>query len=95
MRANYKQPLVNAILVKREENQYFKFRNIALPFLLNNKDLEILQYLLKHDAFTLSRDDVESFIQWTIIDGWLPGLKAFLNSNAVHFYYQTLSIEGA
>lgn len=61
--------------------------------ILKAKDVKILEYLIAHRGFIFSQQDFESFITVAIIEKWLPGLKIFLLSSAVQFYFTSISKE--
>ena len=54
------------------------------------KDNDILAYLLKHEGLIFSQQDFNSFVMQSLNEGWTTGLRTFLWSNAVQFFFSSL-----
>ncbi|CDW87252.1 UNKNOWN [Stylonychia lemnae] len=85
--------LGNDISVTTQTQHHHHFSSMLIPILIASKDTEILNILLKGDHILLSYQDCLSFINWSVRENFLLGLKIFLTSPSVHFYYQTFTHE--
>jgi len=66
---------------------------MLIPIIISTKDSELLNILLKGDHLLLSHQDCLSFITWSLRENWTQGLRVFLTSSSVHFYYQSFTHE--
>lgn len=48
-----------------------QYNNLSLALIAKVKDLEVLNYLSKQNAFVLTSTDVQSFLQAAIQDKWI------------------------
>ena len=64
-----------------------------MPLILKGKDNDILSFLLKTDGFVFTSSDFSSFISQAIYERWTQGLRTFLYSNAVQFFFSSLTWE--
>jgi len=55
--------------------------------------LQALEYVLKQEGFVLTKQDFNSFVSQALYNRWVNGLKAFLASPAVHFFFTTLTFD--
>lgn len=73
--------------VPLSEAESAHFSNLALPLLLLNKDLESLQLVLRQEQFLIRGHDIHSFVILAKRENWLQGVKAFLQSSTVAFFF--------
>jgi hypothetical protein len=76
--------------VALSEAESAHFSNLVLPLLLKTKDLEALNLVLRQDQFFLRGQDIYSFTVLAKRENWLAGLKAFLSSSTVAFFFTAL-----
>jgi hypothetical protein len=87
----YMKPL--DIVVKHGDQEELPFKHLIMPVLAKVKDPEALSFLTRHDGFVISAQDLNSFINMTLADRWLAGLKTFLQSPAAHFAFSAMPFE--
>jgi hypothetical protein len=83
----------NDVSVTTSTGHHYHFTSMLIPILIAAKDTELLNILLKGDHILLSHPDCLSFINWSLRENWVQGLKVFLTSSSVHFYYQSFTHE--
>lgn len=69
------------------------FKNLMVPLVLQTEDVSILDVLLKNEGFVLTKTDFNSFVSLALKRKWSAGLRTFLSSPAVHFFFTTLTVD--
>lgn len=79
---------------KHDKHGEFPFKNILLPILLKQKDVDALSFLShKTRDFVLTAQDLQSFVSLSLAENWTIGLKTFLLSETAHFYFNQLGFD--
>ncbi len=87
--------ILRQALFSGEKYQYQgqNFENLALPFLLQVKNTDILNFLLKKEDFILSGSDLQSFITVALGEEFDKGIRTILGTSLANFAFQQLGYE--
>jgi hypothetical protein len=77
-------------VVSHHSQEEFTYSNILLPLLVQSKDVDILGYVLKQTGLVITHQDFNSFVRQSLVENWTTGLRTFLHSNAVQFFFTSL-----
>jgi len=70
-----------------------QFSNLAVPLLVESRDVTILSYLLKDDGFVLSSQDFSSFLSMAAKADWVEGINSFLWASNPQFVFRQLAYD--